>query len=55
MFSTPAATTTSIVPAMTACAACIAACMEEPHMRFTDVPATDSGNPAIIEAIRPML
>src|SRR5262245_38048481 len=55
MFSTPAAITMSYAPASTPCAAKCSACCDDPHCRSTDVPGTDSGNPAASRAFRPML
>src|SRR3546814_15462477 len=42
--SSPAATTTSCVPDMTACAANWIACCDDPHCRSIDTAATTSGN-----------
>jgi hypothetical protein len=53
--STPAATTTSAAPAMTAWAAKWAACWDEPHWRSTVVAGTASGQPAARTALRPTL
>src|SRR5262245_2594937 len=55
MTSTPAATTTSAAPAMTAWAAKWAACCDEPHWRSTVVAGTASGQPAASTALRPTL
>src|SRR6266566_1160450 len=52
--STPPAITTSAWPVMTSMAAKLKACSPEAHIRFTLVPGTDSGNPAIKGARRPM-
>ncbi len=54
MFCTPAATTTSAVPDMTAWAAKCTACCDEPHWRSTVVPGTCSGSPAASQAVRAM-
>ena len=40
MLSTPAAITTSMLPAITACAAKCSACCDEPHCRSIDVAGT---------------
>src|SRR5690606_1452811 len=53
--STPAATTTSWAPDMTAWAAKCAACCDEPHWRSTVVAGMSSGQPAASTALRPML
>src|SRR3989441_1668397 len=52
--STPPAITTSAWPVMTSIEAKLKACSPEAHIRFTLVPGTDSGNPAIKGARRPM-
>src|SRR5947208_11556563 len=50
----PPASTTWAWPLMTSMAAKLKACSPEAHIRFTPVPGTDSGNPAIKGARRPM-
>ena len=52
MLSTPAATTRSCVPDMTAWAAKCTACCEEPHWRSMVTPGTLSGRPADSQAFR---
>ena len=54
MLSTPAATTRSCVPDMTAWAAKCTACCDEPHWRSMVTPGTLSGRPADSHAFRPM-
>ena len=54
MFWTPPATTRSVVPLMTACAAKCTACWDEPHWRSIVVPGTSSGSPAASQAVRAM-
>ncbi len=54
MFCTPAATTTSLTPAITAWAAKCTACCDEPHWRSTVTPGTCSGSPAASHAVRAM-
>ena len=54
MFCTPPATTTSVVPLITACAAKCTACCDEPHCRSTVVPGTSSGSPAASQQVRAM-
>ncbi len=49
---TPPATTTSIVPDITAWAAKWIACCDEPHWRSTVVPGTCSGRPAASQQVR---
>ena len=51
---TPPATTTSLVPDMTACAAKCTACWDEPHWRSMVVPGTWSGRPAANQQVRAM-
>ncbi len=51
---TPPATTTSLVPDITACAAKCTACWDEPHWRSTVVPGTCSGSPAASQQVRAM-
>ena len=55
MTSTPAATTMSWAPAMTAWAAKWADCWDEPHWRSIVVAGTSSGHPAASTALRPTL
>src|SRR5215472_9833894 len=55
MLSTPPATTMSIAPHMTACAAKSRACWLEPHARLTVVPGMRSGQPAASAANLAML
>src|SRR5947199_174164 len=52
--STPPPMTTSFWPVMTSMAARLNACRPDAHIRFTLVPGTDSGNPAISGARRAM-
>ena len=52
--STPPAIATSACPVMISIEAKLNACSPEAHIRFTLVPGTDSGNPAIKGARRPM-
>src|SRR2546421_7873150 len=52
--STPPAITRSAWPVMTSMEAKLKACSPGAHIRFTLVPGTDSGNPAIKGARRPM-
>ncbi len=54
MFWTPPATTTSLVPLMTAWAAKWTACCADPHWRSTVVPGTSSGRPAASQQVRAM-
>ena len=54
MFCTPPATTRSVVPDITACAAKCTACCDEPHCRSTVVPGTSSGSPATSQHVRAM-
>src|SRR6266513_2325958 len=55
VLAVPDATTRSIAPDMTACAAKCAACWDEPHWRSTVVEGTWSGSPAESHPLRPML
>src|SRR3546814_8210371 len=52
--SIPAATTTSCVPDMTACAANWIACCDDPHCRSIDTAGTLSGNAEARTALRPI-
>src|SRR3546814_11661907 len=52
--SIPAATTTSCVPDMTACAANWIACCDDPHCRSIDTAGTLSGNTEARTALRPI-
>ena len=54
MFCTPPATTRSVVPDITACAAKCTACCDDPHWRSTVVPGTSSGRPATSQHVRAM-
>src|SRR3954447_20082539 len=53
IISTPADTTRSSCPAITAAAALKFVCIEEPHWRSTVVADTSTGQPAAIVAMRP--
>ena len=53
IISTPAETTRSSWPAITAAAALKFVCIEEPHCRSTVVAETETGQPAASTAIRP--
>ncbi len=55
MTSTPQATATSTTPDPTSDVAKFVACCEEPHCVSIVVAATDSGRPAVSQAVRPML
>ena len=54
MLSTPAATTRSCVPDITACAAKWTACWDDPHCRSMVTPGTLSGRPADSQAFLAM-